>query len=121
MRADIAEMFTELSADGCASDFQAAFERRQQKARYAQEYDAERAKWIRCVPALKKRLKEIQSAYEKRKWQKTRADERLRAAHNANRRAAHARLKADPERLAIAKRKQAVHSRNHSLRRRSTP
>lgn len=117
LQLEILELFAEQQGHVHDRAFANALDWRQRKAAWQAAYDAARAKLIRCVPELRAKRKASQSAYEKRRWQKVRADEARRRAHNAKRRAAHARLKADPRRLAVAKAKQAVHSRRQTSRR----
>lgn len=120
IRAEVLEIFAELSAPADAI-FQASFDRQERRALYAKQYDAERAKVIRCDPRLRAKRIEQQSRYERKRWQRIKADEKLRAAHNAKRRAAHARLKADPGRLDRSRQKQQVYSSRHAAKRRRKP
>ena len=118
LQAEVSELFAEFENN--EAEMLGALHWRQHKAELQAAYDAERAKLIRCVPALRnKRTAQLQK-YNKKKWQQTKANPVARAAHNKRRMAAYARLKADPERLAIAKAKQAIHSRNHAKRKRES-
>jgi len=89
---EVLELFAECQVSD-AADFQAAFDREQRRALYAREYDAERAKRIKCDATLRAKRKASWSAYEKRRWKRIKADPILLAAHNAKRMAAHWRAK----------------------------
>lgn len=118
LRSEVLELFAEFESD--EPMVLRLLQERQRKAAYHAEYDAERAKKVRCVPALKAKRKEQAARYERKRWQRTKADARALERNRARRRAAHAKLKADPVRLAAWKTKQAVHSANHAARKRAS-
>ncbi len=117
LREDVLELFAESQVNGW--DVVEAAHWRHRKADYQAAYDAERAKNVRCDPVRRASRRAQHAKYEKKRWARIKADPKSREAHNAKRRAAHARLLLDSKRLAVAKAKQSIHSSRQTQRRRA--